>query len=144
MPAEKRCEVWNPAMIDVGVGSGKTPEPGVGLEGMSHILVDEKLEVNTSVAVGSNDDVCADPAFNGKVTPRERNGLVPTVVVEGSADLIVGALEKLGNSRGQALWCRRSRGRDNQKCDECDHLVNAPRQYDFRSEVWPTSGTIAG
>ncbi len=86
-------------MIDIRIGPGQAPKVGICAEFAGHVLVDERLQVDTNVAAGADDDVGANAALDRDVTSRERNDAVVWIVIPRNAHLRVGTGEKLMNMR---------------------------------------------
>ena len=44
MAREEHHQIWDPAVVNVRIGMGQTPEMGIGSERLRHVFVDEHLQ----------------------------------------------------------------------------------------------------
>lgn len=86
---EEALEVFDTAVVDIGVGFFGCPELGVDAEVFFHVLVDTLLEVDSEGAVASDDDVGIGSFVGGDIAAGVGDFVVGGVVF----DVVVGTFE---------------------------------------------------
>ena len=92
-PAEAFQElhlVLGAAVVDVGVGAGEPPQPGVQAKVIPHVLVDQLLQVVTGRPQGPDDHVGAHAPVRVHVPPGVTHGLVRGVITDSPFNLGAG------------------------------------------------------
>lgn len=113
---EEFLEVRDAAVVDVFIGTGKTPDFRVEGEVFLHILMDGLLEIEgKSVAEGTDDDIRTDAALAGYVAAGISKDDVSRIIDESDADLATGGLDHIERPGGNLSG---SNGTAGQKSEE--------------------------
>ena len=89
--------VGDPAMVDIAIGSLEPPYLRVGAKVLLHIQIDGFLQVKTTWAEGSHDDIAADATLRSDISPGVADAHVAGVIAQGDAHLPAGISDKVSH-----------------------------------------------
>ena len=67
---EESLEIWNPAVVDVRVGSRRIPKLRISAEILGHVLMHQHLQIHVHRAVAADQDIGRDSFIGWHVTVR--------------------------------------------------------------------------
>jgi hypothetical protein len=92
-------KIWNAAMVDIRVWLAQTPDWRIEVEVRSHVLMNQRLQIDTNCPVGTNDDIRAHTSIRWNIAHWIRDARIGAIVDDGVASLFASCVHQLGRVR---------------------------------------------
>src|SRR5262245_31953396 len=121
VPCEENAQVENPPVIDIRIGLHQSPSTRIGAESLTHVLIDEKLQVYPYRPVSPHDDIGAHSPVHRHIAAWKWNGSIGRIVIQRHPDLLMRSLDELAGE-GSFIQAESRRGDCNQESAKQPHL----------------------
>ena len=117
-PLEELHEIGHPAMIDVRVRTGQSPQTWIPAECADHIFVNVALQIDPDHAIRADHNIRTHPSADRKIASRISHRNVGRVIDNRDSDLSFGSLRYLNAGWRRPLPDDRTGEKDDQRHDD--------------------------
>lgn len=80
MATEEGYKVQDPSVINIRIGRGQAPLPGVGVKSSFHVFMDQDLKINAEFTISTYYQICAHAGVVGNIASRVWDSSIRRVV----------------------------------------------------------------